>query len=182
MSDVSKVRTGRPPRLNHADDKFWLKVKCGAKNECWDWQGYKGPSGHGRTTLMGVSTLASKKAWVLARGRILEGLCVNHKCDNPLCCNPNHMYLGTRADNMTDRWRETPSHERKARYSPGTTFTQDELTRLYEMRRNGATMKECAAKFGVHIATVYRQITSQRKARLAAMRQRVQKMRTDVQA
>lgn len=121
---------------------------------------------------MGISTLASKKAWVLANGPILSGLCVNHKCDNALCCNPSHMYLGTRADNMIDRWGKT-SETRGERKRPHV-LTQDQVTELYQLRRGGATLKACADRFNCSIQTVYRIVRKQREARLKQLRQRVQ--------
>jgi len=159
---------------------FWAKVARGAPDECWPWQGYTGPSGHGRTTLLGICTLASKKAWVLTNGPILSGLCVNHKCDNPLCCNPAHMYLGTRADNMIDRWGKTNSEHRGER-KRAHVLTQDQVTELYQMRRNGASLKGCADRFNCHPGTVYRIVRKQREARLAQLRQRVRNPKTDVQ-
>lgn len=167
---------GRPPSIA----AFWAKVARGADSDCWPWEGYRGPSGHGRTTLQGISTLASKKAWVLTNGPILAGLCVNHKCDNALCCNPAHMYLGTRADNMIDRWGKPDSESRGAR-KRSHVLTQDQVTELYQMRRNGVTLKACADHFGCCHATVWRIVRKQREARLAQLRQRVRNPITDVQ-
>jgi len=84
---------------------FWSKVACASASECWPWLGYKRPSGHGSTTMNGIMVNASRKAWILTHGMIDGGLCVNHTCENALCCNPSHMYLGTRAQNMADRWK-----------------------------------------------------------------------------
>lgn len=83
---------------------FWDKVKRGAPNECWPWLGQVKPSGHGLTSLNGHCIHASRKAWILTHGPITNGLCVNHRCNNAICCNPAHMYLGTRAQNMADRF------------------------------------------------------------------------------
>lgn len=141
-------------------------------DDCWPWEGYTGISGHGRTTMQGVSTLASKKAWVLTHGPILSGLCVNHKCDNALCCNPAHMYLGTRADNMIDRWGKTNAEHRSARQR-AHVLTQDQVTELYQLRRNGETLKGCADHFDCSLSTVWRIVRKQREARLAQLRQRV---------
>lgn len=162
----------------HHNVAFWRKVERRGPDDCWPWNGYKGFSGHGRTTLLGVSTLASKKAWVLTHGPILTGLCVNHKCDNALCCNPAHMYLGTRADNMIDRWGKT--NEARGERKRSHVLTQDQVTELYQMRRNGAELKACAKHFGCSIATVYRIVRKQREARLLQLRQRVRKSMTDV--
>lgn len=164
-----------------ARERFWAKVKKGSPDECWPWIGYIGPSGHGRTFHKGTPTLASRKAWVLTHGEPLGGLCVNHKCDHAACCNPAHMYLGTRIDNMVDRWRSPPPNERRKRGIDGSVFTPDELTRMYQMRKEGASLLECARVFKVHIGTICRLVRNQREARLAQLRQDVQRQRDDVQ-
>jgi hypothetical protein len=85
--------------------RFWAKVRnADVKGCCWPWQGYAKPSGHGLTAWDSKPIHAHRLAWILKRGEIEAGLCVNHKCRDPLCCNPAHLYLGTRADNMFDRW------------------------------------------------------------------------------
>jgi hypothetical protein len=83
---------------------FWTKVQIRTPSECWPWQGYCKSSGHGLTSLNGRPIHASRKAWILTHGPIENGLCVNHLCNNAVCCNPDHLYLGTRAENMGDRF------------------------------------------------------------------------------
>lgn len=144
---------------------FWDRVTKGTPEECWPWQGYRGPSGHGATTFQSLPIYASRKAWILTHGPIHGGLCVNHRCDNKLCCNPAHLYLGTRADNMIDRWRNTAPDERRAFGRPHV-LDAEELERLWERRRNGATLRECAKEFHVHVATICRCITTVRKQKL----------------
>jgi hypothetical protein len=143
--------------------RFWAKVRKGEPNECWPWTGYVRPSGHGATTHQCFGILASRKAWILTHGPIRDGKCVNHRCDNPLCCNPGHMYLGTRADNMIDRWGKTAPGERIPRGRPHV-ITSTGLEKLWEMQRNGATRKECAAVFNVHVWTIARYLQTWRKS------------------
>lgn len=150
--------------------RFWLKVERGAEDECWPWMGYKHPSGHGLTTHQSLSILASRKAWVLTHGPIhLRNACVNHRCDNAACCNPKHLYLGTRSDNMVDRWANTAPDER-AGFGRPHVLSYSEMEDLWQMRRHGATLAQCAEKFGVHRATVARYITAERKKRVARLR------------
>ena len=141
---------------------FWEKVAKGPDHECWPWVGYVSPSGHGATTYKCFCILASRKAWILTHGPISSELCVNHRCDNKLCCNPAHMYLGTRSDNMIDRWEDADPATRAARGRPHVV-TNAGLERLWEMRKNGATRKECAAAFNVHVATIGRYLETWRK-------------------
>jgi hypothetical protein len=121
------------------------------------------------TSLDCQPVLASRKAWVLTNGPIRGALCVLHRCDNKLCCNPAHLYLGTRADNMIDRFQGTPANERGPR-GRSSVLTTEQLGRLYQMRRNGASLKECAAEFNIHIATVCRHVTTVRREKLAKLK------------
>lgn len=153
---------------------FWDRVTKGATDECWPWTGYVGPSGHGMTSLDSLPLYASRKAWILTHGPIRGGLCVNHKslkvCAlQAICCNPDHMYLGSRAENMVDRWTNTSADERGAHGRP-YVLTSEQMQRLWEMRRNGGTLAACAKEFGVHRATVGRYITAQRKLRILKLR------------
>lgn len=149
--------------------KFWAKVERGEPDACWPWLGFKKPSGHGLTSLDSMPIHASRKAWVLTHGPIRDGMSVLHTCDVAACCNPAHMYLGTRADNMIDRFSNPMASDRTARGRP-YILTDKQMNQLWEMRRQGATLKECAHEFDVHVGTICRYITAQRKKRIATLR------------
>lgn len=71
---------------------------------CWEWQGYRMPSGHGQIGIPGRRvTTTHRVAWEIANGRAIpQGLMVRHRCDNPPCINPKHLEIGTAADNSRD--------------------------------------------------------------------------------
>lgn len=71
-------------------------------DECWEWNGNRSPYGYGRKRIKTVLYQTHRLAWAWVNGPIPAGLCVLHRCDNPPCCNPRHLFLGTQVDNNND--------------------------------------------------------------------------------
>jgi len=72
-------------------------------SNCWLWMGYRNKAGYGRMRAFGNLELCSRVSWHMHNGQIPGGLCVLHKCDSPPCVNPDHLFLGSYADNAKDR-------------------------------------------------------------------------------
>lgn len=87
-------------------DRFWPKVARRGANECWPWLGAKHPGGYGRLSLGGRGSRmapATHVAWTIATGtEVPDGMSICHRCDNPPCVNPGHLFLGTKGDNARD--------------------------------------------------------------------------------
>lgn len=116
LDNPTEPRKPRKSALERRIDRFWAKVQnANVRGCCWPWQGYVKPSGHGLTAWNCRPIHAHRLAWILKRGEIAPDMCINHKCHNPLCCNPNHMYVGTREQNMADYWGRTRYRIQKTR-------------------------------------------------------------------
>jgi hypothetical protein len=89
-----------PPPLS---EYFWSIVVPGDPDKCWEWQGGKSKDGYGYLHLAGQTKLAHRVSYELHHGEIPKGLVICHKCDNPPCVNPKHLFIGTHLDNAVDR-------------------------------------------------------------------------------
>ena len=87
-------------RFKTTEARFWEKVDKSA--ECWLWQAGSVVKGYGRIRINGRMQLAHRVAWELTYGKIPNGMCVLHACDVRACTRPDHLFLGTYADNTRD--------------------------------------------------------------------------------
>lgn len=133
-------------------ERFWSKVDRGPS--CWHWAASKvSGRGYGKfTPKHGRWVLAHRWAWQEVNGAIPHGMCVCHRCDEPSCVNPSHLFLGTHAENMADMRAKG-----RARPWPGSRFkprlSAEELDLIAADVR---PQSEVAREFGVHQGTVSR--------------------------
>ena len=128
--------------------RFWSQMEK-LDNSCWNWTGMKyTPAGkivRGYFHIHGADWAVHRIAWILAHGPIKRNLCVLHHCDNPICCNPDHLFLGTRADNARDMF---------AKGRQAKKLSDDEVREIRKLASKGISRKEIATKFNIGIGYV----------------------------
>jgi hypothetical protein len=131
--------------------RFWSKV-APARSGCWEWTASRHSGGYGQFRFGGTMVLAHRHAWELTSGLIPDGLSVCHTCDNPICVNPAHLFLGTHADNSADMVQKDRSTF-GARNST-TRLTDDDVRTIRRLAADGETQRQIAKRFGVGQQTI----------------------------
>lgn len=96
----------RPPHSPITKELIQSRCVTNPKTGCWEWQGARHKHGYGEIRDGAIGVRASRKAYELWKGPIPAGIRVCHQCDNPPCCNPEHLFLGTQKQNMEDASRK----------------------------------------------------------------------------
>jgi hypothetical protein len=144
------------PRTNNPRDVLARKVdRSSGPNACHLWTGrHRTRAGYGLFRIAGKRCRAHRVTYELMIGEpIPQGLHVLHSCDNPPCCNPLHLRLGTDADNRADTIKRDRMPSRKN--------ARNAL--VLAKRRGGSTLRELAAYFGVHKRTIQKALISERR-------------------
>jgi hypothetical protein len=135
-------------------ERFWRRVSRG-DDPCWLWTGCIGGNGYGRMWLNGKDVMAHRVSWLIHKGVVPDGLLVLHRCDVRHCVNPDHLFLGTTADNVADKIA-------KGRHCYGARNGRSKLNdaaalSIIQRASDGETLTSLARAFGVS-RTVIRHI------------------------
>jgi hypothetical protein len=124
-------KKGRPARP--AAERFWENIDKRSPDECWPWKLKPDTFGYGRMKIKGKMKGAHREAWELTNGEIPAGMWVLHSCDNPPCCNPAHLFLGTSLDNARDRAAKGRSAHNKTR----AKLNESQVLEIRKLGRSG---------------------------------------------
>jgi hypothetical protein len=130
----------------NTEDDFWRRVSIVTDDECWIWLGKPKMNGYGDMVLNGKHELVHRISWILHFGDIPNNLWVLHHCDNKLCVNPKHLFLGTIIDNDIDRHNK--GREAKGESHGMSKFTNADVLMIRKLRGDGYTLAEIGNMFG----------------------------------
>lgn len=158
---IAAIRSGKgfnspgPPK--YTPERLWAKVQKGKEDECWLWLGYRNQQGYGRVWLGNKGHYAHRVIYALAYPGIISirgpssDTFLRHSCDNPGCCNPLHLLIGTHAENMQDKVdRCRQARWKKTEEAPNAKLLDDDvrwMRLLYKSKR--ATIRAIALLYDV---------------------------------
>ena len=131
---------------------FWNKAQKGDANECWPWLNFIDRGGYGVVRHLGRIMKAHRVAFLLANGFLPEAVC--HTCDNRRCCNPAHLFAGTKTLNNADRHQKGRSRGPKGEYHPAHKLMTSDVVEIRRMIMQGMGNQEIAQKFNVNHTTI----------------------------
>lgn len=161
------MESKRPTRP--LSERFWPKVQRAGPAECWGWTGATNGVGYGKlqSGRRGEPALyAHRVAYKLAYGDVPDGLFVLHRCDNPSCVNPQHLFLGTNLDNVRDMTRKGRQRHvgSKGEHNGNAKLTLPQVIEIRTEYRVApkskcgyvaqGTLKRLAARYGVTAANI----------------------------
>jgi hypothetical protein len=144
-------------------ERFWAKVdKSAGPGGCWLWMASTNNTGYGQTWKDGHKAKAHRIAWEFCLGPIPTGMLVCHHCDNPICVNPAHLFLGTVADNARDMAAKGRSafqaHPERAPHGErhwGAKLTETQVGAIRSAyAEGGVTQQELSLRYGVNESAI----------------------------
>ena len=142
--------------------RFFKRIVIGKLDDCWPWTGSVmkiGWHGQWRNGEGGIEP-THRAAWRIMKGDIPAGSCVLHRCDNPICCNPSHLFLGSHSDNFKDMWSKGRARPGKLK---GEAHGMSKLTA--DLVRDIRTSKEAGNVIAVRLSLSPTTVCDVRKRR-----------------
>lgn len=154
--------TPRVPRTTTAPvERFWKFVNAGALSDCWEWTGAL-RNGYGVIRIDGKVVYAHRFSYELHYGPLPEGECALHKCDNRKCCNPYHLFGGTKGDNNRDTYAKGRGKGGSKKGRLRATLTPEDVRQIRQLAADGTKYPALSEQYGISIPAISLIITRKR--------------------
>lgn len=133
-------------------ERFWAKVDRRGPCECWNWTGSSNLNRCGQrygSIRVGTMKRAHRVSYEIAHGSIPAGLVVRHRCDNTLCVNPDHLEIGTQAENVQDRYDRSRAFHQRGEGHGNAKLTAESVREIRRALESGESQRAIAMRFGV---------------------------------
>ena len=168
---ISQATKGRKKSINAGCQKndehlLWQKVDKKSIDECWPWLGQVTEKGYGRVRFNGGRYYAHRVIFWLQNPGVIElsapkidrdtvGFLL-HQCDNPICCNPAHLFVGSQLENIRDRDRKNRHADFSGVKNPNSKFNMEQVRLIKKQKAEGQTAKALAYQYGVSYSCIKR--------------------------
>ena len=145
---------GGPPNRLDLEGRIQASVQRGDPDECWPWMGTRDKNGYGITSRKRIRV----HRWMFEQhnGPIGPGLVICHRCDNPPCCNPAHLWVGTPEENNADKVAKNRcGNPGRGSDNHQSRLSEDSVREIRRLHAAGSTMQTLADEFGVGITTIW---------------------------
>lgn len=134
---------------NFKSERLWSKINVGSKDECWIWKGAKTTAGYGVLRVNYKPRYTHRLMWMLHnKTNIPKKDCICHSCDNPPCCNPAHLFLGSQADNLKDARDKGKMEMARGINHHATELSEDDIRQIRYLGQTKMTHKDIGERFG----------------------------------
>jgi hypothetical protein len=129
-------------------------IKSDDDKGCWIWVGLASKQGYGRMTIKKKQKLAHRYSWEFHFGEIPEKMFICHKCDNPPCVNPAHLFVGNRSDNAKDMVSKNRNRDDRGSNHPMAKLNEEKVIKIRERINSGEVQKDLAKEYNVSPMTI----------------------------
>jgi hypothetical protein len=144
----------------HTIERFWSKVARGAPDQCWPWKGGTDGRGYGKVFASDRHRKAHVVAYEIIVGPVPEGKVLCHSCDNPPCCNPGHLWPGTKRENSEDMWKKGRARpnglDARGSRNSKAILTEVDIPRIRRLIKDGVSQTAIGNHYGVTVQAISR--------------------------